>query len=158
MNLPPHWKSSISLEKSLSELRDVLIDHGAAGMNYKESYKTGDASIEFNYRGKVIRFDVSGKHVAKAFLETHPWSTRTKKSERTYHRWINENAHRVAVRIMFDQVSIGLDAADHGVGRFEDIFLSHFVTAEGDTIGERVARLMEDGHLEMETANDKAKK
>jgi hypothetical protein len=147
--LPPYWNSTVSLEKALADLRENLAEYGAEGFIYQENYKTGDASVQFVYKGAIVRFDVSGKKVAKAFLEAHPWSKKTRKSERKYTQMVNKKAHRAAMRITTDHVLSSLASVDHGLDTFENIFFSHFVLKDEEMLGDYVSKLIEEGHLQL---------
>lgn len=147
--LPPYWTSTVTLEKALADLRQTLVTYGADSLIYKENYKNGDATVEFVHEGATIRFDISGKKVAKAFMKDHPWSKKTRKSERAYTAIINEKAHKVAVRITTDQIISNLEAVDHGLDSFENIFFSHYVLKDDTMMGDYVRRLVEHNHLQL---------
>ena len=148
-DLPPYWKSTVSLEKALADLRETLHAYGADSFVYRENYKTGDATVEFVYEEALIRFDISGRKVAESFLDVHPWSKKTRKTERQYITMANQRAHRVAVRVTTDQIIGSLQAVDHGLDTFENIFFSHFVLEDDTMMGDYVRELIEHDHLQL---------
>jgi hypothetical protein len=60
-----------------------------------------------------------------------------------------EQRERQAWRALAWYLKTMLEAATFGLLKFEDVFLSFFVTASGETIGEHIIPMLESGRLQL---------
>lgn len=136
--------TTVSVEKSLSEIRGLIGRYGSEHFSYKDV--PGRAVIEFLMGGRLIRFALPlPEKLDKAF--THKTDGRSKlskprSSEAAYVAW--EQACRQRWRSLWLSVKGKLETATSGISTFEAEFMPYTVDpATNKTIAEIVLPMLE---------------
>jgi len=126
-------QTTVSVEKSESEIKAMLIKYGADG--FGSMWQDGKAIIIFQYKNKHIRFllPLPSKN-DEEFTIGHRGNVRTEAD--TMKRW--EQACRQRWRALALTIKAKLEAVETGITTFENEFLANIVMPNGKTIGEWV--------------------
>lgn len=123
-------ETSVSCEKSRSEIERTLLRYGATGFMY--GWQESSALIAFQAKGRSIKFLLPlPNRAAREFCE-HSRGTRT--IEAAHEKW--EQACRQRWRALLLCIKAKLEAVECGITTFDAEFLAHFVTDDGRTVGE----------------------
>jgi hypothetical protein len=131
----PYDDTSVPVSRSQAQIRDLLKNAGARGVQIEESWEgDGTALVRFLWetKGQVQRIRVK---VAQLTEELHG----------TYKT--PDQRERQAWRGVYLYLKSNLEASSFGFIRFEDVFMSFFESDDGRTIGEVVIPQLEAGRL-----------
>jgi hypothetical protein len=124
--------TSVSVEKSRTEIESILQRYGASQFAYMTSEKA--AVICFVAHNKMVKFLLPlPDRKEKAFWFTPKRQTPYSEQD-AYRNW--EQACRTKWRALCLCVKAKLEAVESGITTFEAEFLAHFVLPGGQTFGE----------------------
>ncbi len=123
--------TKVSVSKSQEDIRKLLRDFGASGVQFGEDFKTGEINVRFAK-------DLSG-HTRTVSVSMRVPEVANKKT-REYRRWKNghwvsytktpaerrDQLERATYRAMLEWLKAEFVAIEFGLRSFEDVFLSHF--------------------------------
>ena len=124
--------TSVSADKSRSEIERTLQRYGATGFMY--GWEGSKAIIAFKMKNRQIRFmlEMPGRD------EKQFWFTSGRNQKRSeaqaFAAW--EQATRQRWRALALAVKAKLEAVEAGIATFEQEFMAHVVLPNGQTVGE----------------------
>ena len=126
--------TSVSVERSRSEIESTLQRYGADGFAY--GWDRQRAVVQFQADGRHIRFILElPDRNDKEF--THTPSRGTKRTDtQSLAAW--EQACRQRWRALNLVIKAKLEAVEAGISTFDEEFLSHIMLPNGTTVGESV--------------------
>jgi len=134
--------TSVSAEKSRSEIERTLRRYGASGFMYGwvDGKEDEEAMIRFklNARHIAFRLKVPSQHDKKFKLTERG---RARSESQAYSAW--EQAVRQKWRALALVIKAKLEAVESGITSIEDEFLAHIEMANGLTIGQYVIPKLE---------------
>lgn len=135
--------TTVSVEKSLLEVKNLLNKHGATKFAYFES--ENQAAIAFEMKGRRIRFTISlpDKH-SRDFTHT-PVTKELRTKEKATELW--EQAVKQRFRALVNVIKFKLVAIEDGVAIFEDEFLPYTLLPDGSTVGDWAKEQIEQVYL-----------
>lgn len=136
--------TSVSSDRSLTEIRSTIRRYGASGFAYME--RDDSASVAFEYANRQVRFQIYFPDPeAPEFTHTPTGLNRTESAARAEH----EKAVRQRWRALALVVKAKLEAVEADIATFDQEFLPYLVLPGGrtvfETVGERVAQSIESG-------------
>jgi len=134
-----YWGTSTPVGKSETELRNLIEKFGAEQYGMMEDWGKGTLTIMFMYKEYPIRLDLDIEHIVKVRLEEEPYNSYRRCSEEEYEKKIRGQAKKVGMRVLVHKVKADLLAIEYGIMKPEEVFLSHFVTKTGRTVGQELA-------------------
>jgi hypothetical protein len=129
-------ETTVSVDKSESEIRALLRRYGADGFAMAEA--NGQVQIMFQMRERRIVFRVPmPRRDEKRF--THSEAKKLMRSpEQAYAAW--EQGCRQKWRALALCIKAKMESIDAGIETFDQAFLAHVMLPEGETVGERMER------------------
>lgn len=144
----PYQDTSVPVERSKEQIRDSLRSAGAKGVQFEETW--GDEPR------LLVRFawamGESFDSVVTVRLEAKPLPPEP--NARSGWRISPEQRERQAWRALAWYLKTMLEAAQFGLLKFEDIFLSFVEDGRGLTVGERIIPMLEQGRLRIGTGDN----
>lgn len=128
-------ETSVSPEKSRSEIETTLTRYGASSFAYGWDQET--AVIGFVVNGRQIRFRLDLPDRNDRAI-THTPKTRVRRDARAIEAAFDQ-AVRQRWRALALVIKAKLEAVETGITTFEDEFLAHTVLPDGSTAGEWMA-------------------
>ena len=125
-------QTTVSVEKSVAEIKRTLDRYGAEQFAYGEDSGRGIASVQFAANARHVRF----------VLRLPPRDKRefwfTQRGKRTPQKALEawEQACRQRWRALTLCIKAKLEAVDAGISEFEDEFLAHIVLPGGSTVSQ----------------------
>lgn len=124
--------TSVSVEKSRSEIESLLRKYGATG--FVTGWQGSHSMIAFDIHNLRVRFMLPLPDRKDQRFWLTP-SKKHKRSEADAHReW--EQACRSRWRALLLCIKAKLEAVEVGITTFEEEFLAHIVMPGGDTVGQ----------------------
>ena len=135
----PYEDTSVSAERSKSEIIAALRQGGASAVQFEEIWE-GEPSltVRFVWHGMTVRFRATPLPATKG--PRGGWKVAPEQRERQ------------AWRGMAWYTTSMVKAATFGLFSFEDIFMSFFEAPSGVTIGEHMKPMLESGRLMIEAS------
>ena len=126
--------TSVSVEKSRSEIETTLTRYGANKFAYARDDERGIASIEFEAHDRHVRFILNlPKQTADQFQYTNHSNPKRRNPDAVYKLW--EQACRQRWRALLLVVKAKLEAVESDITTFEHEFMAHIVMPNGQTLG-----------------------
>lgn len=140
-------ETSVSSEKSRSEIEATLARYGASGFMY--GWHGANAIVAFECAGRRVRFDLPlPARDDPAFTHTPGRNLRRSPTQQAA---AYEQAVRQRWRALALVIKAKLEAVESGITLFEDEFLAHIVLPNGDQVGAwlrpQLARAYESGSM-----------
>lgn len=139
-----YWTTSVSTVRSSEEIRSLLSSFDCDLCSITENWRGGTILVQFVYKGFPVSFTVDINHIADVRLASEPWNRKRRCTEAAYEKAIREKARMVAMRVLCHHLKAALVAVEYGLVTFEAVFLSHFLTKSGETIGEALLPRLHD--------------
>lgn len=123
-----YWNTTVSVSKSKADIDKLLDKFGVERVGIWEDKTKHVIGVQFVYKEIPIEF--------KLFVD-RLIEIRKREKTRSRVKW-EDKAPRMAMRVLYHHLKSALIAVEYGIMEFEDIFLSHVCTRNGQTIGEIV--------------------
>ena len=140
----PYQDTSVPVERSKEQVRQMLKAAGARGVQLTEAWDDDGQTTECHVR---FAWPVGENFDAIQQVRLTVKPLPPEEGARSAWRVSPEQRERQAWRSLAWYLKAMLDAAEFGLLKFEDVFLSFFETDTGATIGERVVPMLEQGRL-----------
>jgi hypothetical protein len=138
----PFEDTSVGVARSQEQIRKLLRDAGAQGVQFSEEW-TDPPAFYVRFLWPLTPPDADAATVIQGVrLKVHPLPEEHKRVWKP-----SEQRERQAWRGIAHYLEGTIKAATFGLIRFEDIFLSHMETPDGRTIGEALIPQIEKGKL-----------
>lgn len=120
--------TSVSVDKSQSEIRKLLLDYGASRFLFGEEERDGVrwVGIEFGHEGNVVRMSVPLKMPDEKPLREKARRAHTKTFDDIWGEAVEQEARRVW-RVIFWSLKARMVAVEEQLETFEQAFLAHLV-------------------------------
>jgi hypothetical protein len=125
--------TTVSTDKSLSEIRSVLKKYGAAGFAFGEDDKA--IQIAFDMKGRRIRFTVPVPDESK-FLKVKMNRRASRVRTPEERRKAVEKALPQRYRALLLVIKAKLESVESGIETFDHAFLAHLILPSGETFSE----------------------
>jgi hypothetical protein len=133
-------QTSVSVDKSIAEIRSILSRYGADQFIHGEDSSRGQAIIGFRVGGKSIKLYLPLPH-KKQFMVS-PAGRQRRDMGAVEKAW--EQACRQSWRALALIIKAKLEAVAAGITTYEQEFLPNLLLPGGDTIYERMAKGLPD--------------
>lgn len=135
--------TSVSSEKSRSEIERTLQRYGATGFAY--GWETDKAIIAFKLKDRHIRFTLTMPDRKSNEISRTPgkgWSRSLESQNTAYDKAVRQRWRALALI-----VKAKLEAVDSGIVTIEEEFLAHIILPDNRTVSEWVAPQIEKAYL-----------
>jgi hypothetical protein len=130
--MPYAEKTAISSIQSRADIEKLLTKHGAEQFGYMS--RSDSASIAFVLHNRQVRFTIPLPDRNDREFTHHSRGTRTASAAEDLY----EQAVKQKWRALLLVTKAKLEAVEAGISTFDEEFLAHFVTSQGDTVGDRL--------------------
>ena len=139
----PYENTGVPVSQSKGDIEKLLKNRGARGMQLESSWGDDGATETCRVR---FAWPLTGDVMQTVRLEVQPLPP--VRPKRANAKGITaEQRERQAWRGLFWYLKSMMEAAEFGLLKFEDVFMSFFESADGRTIGEVVLPQLEAGRL-----------
>ena len=139
----PYENTGVSVSQSKGDIEKLLRNRGARGMQLESAWGEGGETEVCRVR---FAWPLTDDIMQTVRLEVHPLPPY--KPERANAKGITaDQRERQAWRGLYWYLKSMMEAAEFGLLKFEDVFMSFFESADGRTIGEVVIPQLEAGRL-----------
>lgn len=138
-------KTSVSVEKTESEIKSTLRRYGAT--SFASFEEVGRAMLAFEMNGRRIIFrlplpDRNSTQFTRYVRRSIPYSRTTTEAEKLW-----EQACRSRWRALFLCIKAKLESIESGIETFDDAFLAHIQMPDGRSVGDHVKPKIEQSYL-----------
>lgn len=138
MTLP--YSNATSGQKAIDDIRKVIQAFGCSKFAPMEDFATGEVTVQFEYRGRMVQVTASAKGYASAYLREKPHTHRMRKT-RSQHEADALKQGQIAVwSILRDWIKGQITAIETGILSFDAAFLGQILLPDGRTVHDRVAQ------------------
>lgn len=138
MALP--YASATTSKNAMDEIRRIVQAFGATKFAPMEDFATGEVTVQFEYRGRMIQVTASAKGYAAALLREKPYSQRMKRTKAQYESAALEQGQIAVWSMLRDWIKGQLMAVETGILSFDAAFLGQILFPDGRTIHDRVVQ------------------
>lgn len=132
MSLP--YANSTTGQRALEDIRKVVQAFGCSKFAPMEDFATGEVTIQFEYRGRMVQVTASAKGYASALMKEKPFTHRTRKSRTEYERDMLKQGQIAVWSILRDWIKGQLTAIETGILSFDAAFLGQILLPDGRTV------------------------
>lgn len=136
MSLP--YESAASGERALGEIQKLLRAFGCTKFGSMSDDEAREILIQFEYRGRPVSVKASVKGYAAAWLKAHPYSYRSRGTQKEHERKALDIASVAVYSILRDWIKGQVTAIETGILSFEGAFLGQLLLPTGSTVLEHV--------------------
>lgn len=136
MSLP--YENATSGSRALDDIRKVLTNFGASRFGTMTDNEKQEILVQFTYRARDISVRASVSGYAKAYLDVHPWTYRSRKTQVQAEREALDQAQISVCSILRDWIKGQITAIEVGLLSFEGAFLGQILLPTGKTVLETV--------------------
>jgi len=139
----PYADTSVSIERSQAQIRKRLAAVGALGVSFDEHWDEPRA-LFCRFVWPILRDD---GELVRAVVRIRVNPLEPERGARGGWRWDQDQRDRQAWRGIAHYLDATLKAAEFGLIRFEDVFLSFVEGPNGETIGDALVPMLRSGTL-----------
>lgn len=133
--------TSVSVERSQSQIRNILYKYGASGVQFTEDWKQRKVSVRFIHTIKDQTYQVR----IEAKIPSPPWCRSKIAQEKKATK-----AERQIWRGLYWSIKSRMESIDFGIESFVEAFLAHFEDPKtGRTIAEYLVPALAAGKLNL---------
>ena len=122
--------TSVSIERSKSEIERVLMKYGAD--EFMSATRPGEAVVQFQVQGRRIRFRLLMPALEDFRLT--PVEENERSDAQTHKFW--EQGCRQCWRALLLTIKAKLESIESGIEEFDEAFMAQIVLPNGKTVGE----------------------
>ena len=137
MSVP--YQFATSRNKAREEIQRILQRFGCDSVGFMERFTDKTLLLAFTYRGRAVQLQASASGWAALYLKENPWTPRRKKTREKWERAALDQGMIAVNSILRDWVKGQVTAIESGVLTFDSVFLPYFLTAQGDTLHDRLS-------------------
>lgn len=138
MTLP--YSSATSGQRAIDDIRKIIQAFGCSKFAPMEDFATGEVTVQFEYRGRMVQVTASAKGYASALLREKPYTHRMRKSRAQYEADALKQGQIAVWLILRNWIKGQITAIETGVLSFDAAFLGQILLPDGRTIHDRVAQ------------------
>lgn len=128
------YENATSGDKAVGDMRKVLMSFGADSFGVMEDVRNAEIIVQFEYAGRPVSIKASIRGYAAAWLKEHPYTSRTRSTQKEHERKAMEQAAVSVYSILRDWIKGQVTAIHCGVLSFEGAFLGQIMLPSGKTI------------------------
>ncbi|GGX62903.1 hypothetical protein GCM10007385_35040 [Tateyamaria omphalii] len=132
------YATATSGQKALDDIRKIIQAFGCSKFAPMEDFDSGEVTIQFEYRGRMVQVTASAKGYASALMREKPYSTRMRKTRTQYEKACLDQGHIAIWSMLRDWIKGQLTAIETGILSFDAAFLGQILLPDGRTVHERV--------------------
>lgn len=136
MALP--YSTATTGQKSLDDIRRTIQAFGCSKFAPMEDFQTGQVTIQFEYRGRMVQVTASAKGYAAALLRERPYTHRMRKTRAEHEQAALDQGHIAVWSMLRDWIKGQLTAVETGILSFDAAFLGQILLPDGRTVHERI--------------------
>jgi hypothetical protein len=133
MNSLPYENAS-SGQRALAEIERTLQRFGCQSFGSQQDFERASLIVQFKHRDRLVHVEASMKGYAAAWLRTHPWSNRMRRTKVEHEREAMRVASMAIYSILRDWIKGQITAVEMGIVSFEGAFLGQIMLASGETV------------------------
>jgi hypothetical protein len=139
-------QTEVSAEKSQAEIQKIVTQYGATG--FMCGWQDNSAMVAFSMQGKSVKFILplpnrADKKITHYHHRHRGWVLRTQDAARK--EWDQQTRQRW--RALALCIKAKMEAVQCGITTFEHEFLAHFLTTNGETVGQIIIPQLNDSSL-----------
>lgn len=127
--------------KARDEITKTLQRFGCESVGFMDDFAEGSILLAFKHRGRQVQLRASAKGWAAMSLKEKPWSSARKSSNLQWEQAALAQGLIAVNSILRDWVKGQVTAVETGILSFEQVFMPHMLTDNGQTLVERVSTL-----------------
>jgi hypothetical protein len=131
--------TSVSIAKSKAEIEDCLLKYGAS--KFMSGWDDENAMIAFEVRNKSVKFVLPMPDKNDREFTHTPSRGNRRTADAQHQAW--EQAGRQRWRALYLVIKAKLEAVECGIVTFEQEFLAHIISANGQTVGSQIIPMLE---------------
>jgi hypothetical protein len=139
MTIP--YAGATSGMKARDEITKTLQRFGCESVGFMDDFTEGSILLAFKHRGRQVQLRASAKGWATMSLKEKPWSSARKSSRLQWEQAALAQGLIAVNSILRDWVKGQVTAVETGILSFEQVFMPHMLTDNGQTLVERVSTL-----------------
>lgn len=136
MGLP--YQHTTSGQKALDGIQKILRGFNCTKFGTGEDFETGEITVQFEHRGRMVLMKVSGKNYAAAWLKENPHNSRRQCTLEEHEDKALEIGSIAIYSVLRDWIKGQITAVEIGMMSFEAAFLSHLLLPNGMRVIEQV--------------------
>jgi hypothetical protein len=121
-------------------MQRTLQAFGATSFGNMENFDKGEVIVQFEWHGRKVSVQASGKGYAAIWLRRHPYTYRMRTAKTDYERRALEIGQIAVWSILRDWIKGQITAIECGMLSFEGAFLGQIMLPDGQTVLERIER------------------
>jgi hypothetical protein len=137
--MPLPYENATSGEKALGEIQKLLRGFGCSKFGSMSDDEAQEVLVQFEYRGRPVSVKASVRGYAAAWLRAHPYSSRSRSTQKEYERKALDIASIAVYSILRDWIKGQIMAIETGILTFEGAFLGQILLPTGKTVLEHAA-------------------
>ncbi len=137
MGLP--YENATSGGAALEDIRKLLTKFGCARFGTMTDAERGELVVQFTYRSRDVTAKASYRGYAAAWLKEHPYTNRTRGTQKDHERKALAQAEISVCSILRDWIKGQVMAVETGILTFEGAFLGQILLPNGRTVLEQAA-------------------
>ena len=124
--------------KARDEITKLLRGMGCESIGFMDDFENSVLLLAFQHRGRTVQLKASAKGWAQMYLRRRPWSYARRGSRPEYEQRALQQGFIAINSILRDWVKGQVTAVECGILSFEAVFMPYMLTANGQTVLERV--------------------
>ena len=132
----PYMNSRCNPVEAQQRIRKILLKFGVDRIIFDEDFKNFMVFVKFQYRNYPVCIPINYDNVSKIFRKQDPYGSRKRISSDEWESRHRETAYKAAFSIIEDFIKSMITMVELGVFTFEEIFVSYFIGANGQRLGE----------------------
>ena len=132
MSLP--YSNASSGQRAIDDIRKVIQAFGCSKFAPMEDFASGEVTVQFEYRGRMVQVTASAKGYASALMKEKPYSSRMRKSRSQYEQDALKQGQIAVWSILRDWIKGQITAVETGILSFDAAFLGQILLPDGRTV------------------------
>ena len=132
------YENATSGKSALDDMQKLLRGFGASSFGSMEDYEHGEVIVQFTHQERRVTIKASSRGYAAAWLKHHPYTHRTRATQRDHEVKARAIGQVAVYSILRDWIKGQVTAVEVGMLSFEGAFLGHILLSDGSTILDRV--------------------
>ena len=128
------YESATSGERAMQDIQKILRGFGVNSFGHMIDFDKGELLVQFRYKDVPVSVKASINGYAAAWLKAHPWSYRSRSTQKEHERQAKEIASVAVYSIVRDWIKGQITAVETGILSFEGVFLGQILLPNGRTV------------------------